>query len=128
MQPLPNGPAPAAQALTLVPAPSTEVVVESFDGTLLHTQITGPDDAPTIVLAHGITCSQRAWHYQVEALAREHRVITFDQRGHGRSGRPRAADGYSVTALGHDLQAVLTECAGTGPWSWPVTRWVACPS
>jgi len=40
-------------------------------------------------------------------LARDHRVITYDQRGHGRSPAPVGAAEYSTRALADDLEAVL---------------------
>ncbi len=110
MQPLQHDPDHSATPLALVRPPAREVEVVSFDGTRLHAEISGPEDAPTVVLAHGITCAIRAWHYQIKELGRTHRVVAFDQRGHGRSGRP-AAGGYTVAALGHDLQAVFEACA-----------------
>lgn len=83
--------------------------VDSTHGVRLHAQIHGPDDAPTIVLAHGITMQLRHWAYQVRDLADRYRVVVYDQRGHGRSACPDAT-ALTVDALGHDLQAVLTTC------------------
>jgi pimeloyl-ACP methyl ester carboxylesterase len=58
------------------------------------------------VLAHGITCSLKVWHEQINDLARDFRVIAYDHRGHGRSGVP-AASAYSLDHLAADLDAVL---------------------
>lgn len=78
------------------------------DGQLLHSRSYGPDDASTtVVLAHGWTMSSAFWTATAEALARKGlRVVTYDQRGHGRSTQP-GADGYDLAHLGRDLQAVL---------------------
>lgn len=43
--------------------PSRVVPVHSVDGVRLHTEVFGPEDAPPIVLAHGITCAIRVWAY-----------------------------------------------------------------
>lgn len=86
--------------------PSRTMIVHSADGTRLHTESFGPKDGYPIVLAHGITCSLRVWHEQINALSGEFRVIAYDHRGHGRSGVPKAKD-YSLDHLAADLDAVL---------------------
>jgi pimeloyl-ACP methyl ester carboxylesterase len=63
--------------------PSKTMIVHSADGTRLHTEVFGPKNGYPIVLAHGITCSLRAWHEQINDLARDFRVIAYDHRGHG---------------------------------------------
>lgn len=100
-------------ALPVVLPPSRTVEVRSADGTRLHTEVFGPDNGYPIVLAHGITCAIRAWSYQIAELAREHRVIAFDHRGHGRSGIPRRG-GYSLGHLAADVDAVLDATLAPG--------------
>src|SRR6476646_3233327 len=53
------------------------------------------------------------WKLQVPYLARHHRVITFDGRGNGRSGRPPRADDYADDEFVGDALAVL-DAAGVG--------------
>ncbi|UMB68275.1 alpha/beta fold hydrolase [Mycobacterium paraterrae] len=96
----------ARQSLPVALPPSRTVPVRSADGTRLHTEVFGPEDGYPIVLAHGITCAIRVWAYQIADLATEYRVIAFDHRGHGRSGRPRRG-GYSLSHLAADVDAVL---------------------
>ncbi len=86
--------------------PSKTMVVHSADGTRLHTEVFGPSNGYPIVLAHGITCSLKVWYEQINDLSRDHRVIAYDHRGHGRSGVP-AASSYSLDHLAADLDAVL---------------------
>lgn len=86
--------------------PSKTMIVHSADGTRLHTEVFGPANGYPIVLAHGITCSLRVWHEQINDLARDFRVIAYDHRGHGRSGVP-APSAYSLDHLAADLDAVL---------------------
>ncbi|MEU2656534.1 alpha/beta hydrolase [Streptomyces sp. NPDC007325] len=95
-----------------LPAPRT-LTVRSADGAGLHTEVYGPEGAPAVVLAHGWTCSVSFWAEQIRALAADHRVIAYDQRGHGRSPVP-ASGGYSTTALADDLEAVLAATLGPG--------------
>ena len=90
--------------------PSKIMVVHSADGTRLHTEVFGPADGYPFVLAHGITCSLRVWHEQINDLSRDFRVIAYDHRGHGRSGVPGAKSkprAYSLNHLAADLDAVL---------------------
>lgn len=82
------------------------LAVPSFDGTRLHVETLGPDDAPTILLAHAYTLSQHAWHYQRRALQQRFRLVCYDQRGHGTSDAAVSGD-YSMGALGRDVAAVL---------------------
>ncbi|MFE9043232.1 alpha/beta fold hydrolase [Streptomyces sp. NPDC007818] len=95
-----------------LPEPRT-LTVRSADGAGLHTEVYGPEGAPAVVLAHGWTCSISFWAEQIRALAADHRVIAYDQRGHGRSPVP-ASGGYSTTALADDLEAVLAATLGPG--------------
>ncbi|MGW5633367.1 alpha/beta fold hydrolase [Streptomyces sp. NPDC003832] len=86
------------------PAPARELAVTSVDGARLHVEVHGPDDAPPVVLAHGWTCSTAFWAAQIRELATDHRVIAYDQRGHGRSP---ASEVCGIEQLADDLEAVL---------------------
>ncbi|MEV7441398.1 alpha/beta hydrolase [Streptomyces sp. NPDC091204] len=86
------------------PAARRELVADSADGARLHVEVHGDEGAPAVVLAHGWTCSTAFWAAQVRDLAATHRVIAYDQRGHGRSPAARV---HSTTALADDLVAVL---------------------
>ena len=54
----------------------------------------GPPRGSPIVLVHCYTCSINWWDGMIPLLAREHRVIALDIRGHGGSEKP--ASGYSM--------------------------------
>ena len=92
---------------------SKSLVVHSADGTRLHTEVFGPANGYPIVLAHGITCSLRAWHEQITNLSRDFRVIAYDHRGHGRSAVPPPS-AYSLDHLAADLDAVLAAALRPG--------------
>jgi pimeloyl-ACP methyl ester carboxylesterase len=93
------------------PVPSRRLTVVSADGARLHVEVHGPDDAPPVVLSHGWTCSTAFWAAQIRDLATDHRVITYDQRGHGRSP---ASSACTTHALADDLEAVLAETLERG--------------
>lgn len=80
--------------------------VTSADGTRIHTEVFGPESAPTILLVPGWLESLELWHHQIRALSDEFRVVAYDLRGHGRSNLPER-DAYTERALGEDLEAVL---------------------
>jgi pimeloyl-ACP methyl ester carboxylesterase len=81
--------------------------IRAKDGIRLHAEVFGPEDGYPVVLAHGITCALRVWAYQIADLAKDHRVIAFDHRGHGRSAVPARRSGYSLDCLAGDVDAVL---------------------
>lgn len=83
-------------------------------GTRIEVEAYGPVDAPQLVLAHGWVCTGRVWHEQVRRLAVDHRLITYDQPGHGRSSAPE--DGrYDVDLLGDTFVEVVASQARPGP-------------
>lgn len=65
----------------------------------------GPRNGIPLLLVHGFPFSRAMWQYQVEALKKDHYVITCDVRGHGDSD---AGDGqYTVELFVDDLIALL---------------------
>src|SRR5438270_6132394 len=98
---------PAARLLDL--PPGRAVPVRSADGTVLHAEVFGREDAPTIVFSHGWVEALRLWVHLIRALSDEFRIVAFDHRAHGSSGRAPTGD-YSTAALAEDLDAVLRAC------------------
>jgi pimeloyl-ACP methyl ester carboxylesterase len=81
--------------------------VRSADGTTLHAELFGPDDGPTLVLAHGWTETLDFWTYVISDLTREgKRIVAYDLRGHGDS-EPAVDGDYALDRFGEDLEAVL---------------------
>ncbi|MEW2341404.1 MULTISPECIES: alpha/beta fold hydrolase [Streptomyces] len=94
--------------------PGRTLTVTSADGAALHVEVHGPAGnpaAPAVVLAHGWTCSTAFWAAQIRELSAEHRVIAYDQRGHGRSP---ASEACGTEALADDLEAVLAATLAPG--------------
>jgi non-heme chloroperoxidase len=64
-------------------------------------------------LIHGWPLNGDAWEKQTAALlAADHRVITYDRRGFGRSSKP--AIGYNYDTFAADLDALLCALDLTG--------------
>ncbi|MGW4895770.1 alpha/beta fold hydrolase [Kitasatospora sp. NPDC004240] len=105
---------PQIPADCVPPVPAEEMRIRSADGTWLHTEIHGRAGAPTVVLAHGWTCSIAFWAPVIRLLADSYRVVAYDQRGHGRSDVPPVRARYSTTALADDLEAVVTRTVPAG--------------
>ena len=80
----------------------------------LSLQISGPEDAPVVVLVHGYPDNRTVWDLVVEDLERDHRVATYDVRGAGESTAPPSRSGYKMPRLVDDLVAVLDEVAPDG--------------
>ena len=93
--------------------PTRETTVRTEDGVTLHVEIDEPATVragrPTVVLVHGFTVSCRAWVFQRRALtAAGYRVVSYDHRGHGRSGQGEK-EHSTIDQLGHDLHLVLEQ-------------------
>jgi 3-oxoadipate enol-lactonase len=71
----------------------------------LHYELTGPDEAPVIVLSNSIGTDLALWDSQVPGLAERFRVLRYDQHGHGRS--PAAPGPYDLQRLGTDVLDLL---------------------
>ncbi|MBV9514276.1 MAG: alpha/beta hydrolase [Mycobacteriaceae bacterium] len=108
----------ATEDFTLLDADRASVVT-TRDGVLLAVREVGPPDAPlTVVFAHGFCMCMGAYHFQRARLEEEWgdqvRMVFYDQRGHGRSGRA-PLETYTVEQLGHDLEDVLAVTVPRGP-------------
>jgi pimeloyl-ACP methyl ester carboxylesterase len=89
--------------------------VVASDGTTIHVEIDGNKDAPlTVVFAHGFTLRMDAWHFQRRDLGDAARLVFYDQRSHGASGRS-APENCTIDQLGKDLYSVLQAVAPSGP-------------
>lgn len=76
-------------------AESKNYQVTSSDGVPIAVQESGVAGGPAIVFIHGYLGSHLNWLPQVESpLAKKYRLITYDLRGHGLSGKPTGAEAY----------------------------------
>ena len=65
----------------------------------------GPPRGPGLLLHHGLASSQHIWDLMLPRLTRRFRVVTYDARGHGRSGKP--SSGYGFDTVVADALAVI---------------------
>jgi pimeloyl-ACP methyl ester carboxylesterase len=101
-----TAPSPLAAADLALPA-GEDRMVTTDDGATLAVRVAGPDAGVPIVLSHCWTGTRAVWAPVARRLvAKGHRVVLYDQRGHGSSGLGR--DPLTVERLGTDLAAVVT--------------------
>ena len=85
----------------------------------LVVDVTGPDDAPTVVLVHGLAASvDLGWRATgvLDRLADAGlRIVAFDARGHGRSDAPPEPARYGDERAAADLVEVAAAFAGPSP-------------
>jgi pimeloyl-ACP methyl ester carboxylesterase len=84
-------------------------VLSSFDGLSLSYRVTGA--GPDVLLMHGFAANaERNWVAPgiFDALVEDgRRVIAYDARGHGSSGKPHDPEAYAHGAMVRDAQALL---------------------
>ncbi len=89
------------------PLSGSPVQVQSADGTPLHAEVFGVDEAPTFVLAPGWTEEIAVYDLVTRGLlGRGFRVVVYDLRGQGASGAQSGLDQH-IDRYGEDLDAVL---------------------
>ncbi|WP_435156591.1 alpha/beta fold hydrolase [Haladaptatus sp. DFWS20] len=62
---------------------------------------------PPVVFIHGAILDHNQWKPQVDSLSGEYTTITYDVRGHGRTGGS-ARETYSIDLFADDLDALIT--------------------
>jgi pimeloyl-ACP methyl ester carboxylesterase len=77
-------------------------------GVAIYFEVFDRRDAPTLLLlAPSPITHSRIWKALLPTLARRYRVVTFDGRGTGRSGRPTAMEEHTRAANVADIVGVL---------------------
>jgi pimeloyl-ACP methyl ester carboxylesterase len=91
-------------------ASSTGIV--DRDGVRLAYAVSGSGPVTILLLPTWSIIRSQFWKLQVPYLARHYRVVTFDGRGSGESGRPSGAAAYTNAEYAADALAVL-DATGT---------------
>lgn len=77
-----------------------------IDSGQLYYEEQGKGDPP-LVFVHGLACAREDWRDQIEYFAASHRVVSLDQRGHGRS--TGFSSGFDILHLGADVAALIAD-------------------
>lgn len=75
------------------------------DGVDIYYEVHG--SGPALLLTHGYSATAEMWSGQVDSLAADHTLITWDMRGHGRTDSPTSPDAYSAELTVADMAALL---------------------
>lgn len=86
---------------------SASLQAASVDGLKVHSTTLGRGTT-TVMLVHGYTCDESTWSEQVPELAKQHRVITLDLPGHGKSDVP-GVERFSMDLFARAVEAVRAE-------------------
>ncbi|MCB0066996.1 MAG: alpha/beta fold hydrolase [Caldilinea sp.] len=78
-----------------VPVGSVELAVESFGA------------GPPLLFAHGLTGSRQGAKRQFAGLALQHRIVVYDQRGHGDSTPVTDPADYRLETMADDMGVVM---------------------
>lgn len=95
------------------------------DGERIYWECVG--EGPPLVLCHGAGGNHAVWYQQVPCFGRTHRVVTWDQRGFGRSTarggptHPTCAAGDLLALLDH-LELDRANLVGQSMGGWAVLR------
>lgn len=76
------------------------------DGSEIHVEFYGSDQAPTLILTHGWGPDSLVWYYAKKQLTDQFRVVVWDLPGLGKSKKPQNRD-YSLEKYARDLETVL---------------------
>jgi len=83
------------------------VLLDSTDGVAVAIHdLGGPEGAPVLVLAHATGFNAGAWRPFAARLARQHRVVALDLRGHGLARTPEGID-FDWRGFVDDVVAVV---------------------
>jgi len=75
--------------------------LQTIAGTTSYYRLTGPDDAPVLMLSHSLGQDHGMWDPQAGELSARFRVLRYDIRGHGASSAPPGD--YRVEQLAADV-------------------------
>jgi pimeloyl-ACP methyl ester carboxylesterase/predicted glycosyltransferase len=90
--------------------PDSEGYVER-DGVRVFYEVYGEGEPTVLLMPTWSVVHSRHWKMQIPYLARHCRVVTFDGRGNGRSGRPTEPNAYREEEFAADALAVLDATA-----------------
>ncbi len=112
---------PHADAMLTTPTTGLEIHYRDWGG---PTERVPEDDEPApVLLLHGLASTCRIYDLCAPLLAQGRRVVAYDQRGHGESGKPE--DGYDMDTLVEDGVGVVRALGLRAPYTVVGHSWGA---
>ena len=102
--------APAAPTVTAAPAKTVMKLEDQYandDGVKIHYVVSGPADAPLVVMIHGYPDYSETWAQLTPVLNDAYRTVAVDTRGYNLSDKPKGVENYDMTKLVADIAAVI---------------------
>ncbi len=102
--------APAAPTVTAAPAETAMKLEDQYandDGVKIHYVVSGPADAPLVVMIHGFPDYSETWAQLTPVLNDAYRTAAIDTRGYNLSDQPKGVENYDMTKLVADIAAVI---------------------
>lgn len=99
-------------------AGSTDGICRTTDGCEISYTVHPAPGKPRLALIHSLALDRSVWDGVVKELARRAEIVTYDCRGHGRSGRARGP--YTCELFARDLAELLDHL------KWPAAVVAGC--
>jgi pimeloyl-ACP methyl ester carboxylesterase len=109
------------------PTPAQAHQVTAPDGTILHVEVSGPQEGIPVIMTHGWGLNRTVWYYAKKELGTRYRLIVWDLLGLGASSEPSEqkydieklagylalllpfVDNRPVFLLGHSIGGMITQ-------------------
>lgn len=65
----------------------------------------------TIVLSHGLAMDSSSFHHQILHFSKDYNILSYDQRGHGKSSKPRGRENYTLEKFVDDMLNVTSSAS-----------------
>ena len=75
------------------------------NGITVHYELTGPEEAPVVMLCHSLAATMNMWDAQMGSLTQRYGVLRYDLRGHGATDATSGP--YTFDMLADDALALL---------------------
>lgn len=105
----PQATTPAAPAVEAAAKPAA-VLADKYandDGVKIHYVVSGPEDAPLVVMIHGYPDYSETWAQLTPVLNDAYRTVAVDTRGYNLSDKPKGVENYDMTKLVADIASVI---------------------
>lgn len=86
--------------------------IAEINGERIHYEDTG-GDKPVLAFSHGLLMDHSMFAPQIAALREQWRCISWDERGHGTTGKVEVLNGFTYWDAAEDLAGLLAHCGVT---------------